>query len=121
MAKVAKDKENAMKYYENALELNPYFEDAMLNLGQIYKNMGRFVDAEDLYTRALKSNPKCTACLFKLGLLYHEMEKYVKAINHFEKTIEYIPEHFAAQKNLALSRRMFLIEFSTLRKQVGKL
>ena len=120
VAKVAKDKENAMKYYENALELNPYFEDAMLNLGQIYKNMERFVDAEDLYTRAFKSNPMCTACLFKLGLLYHETEKYVKAINHFEKTIEHDPGHIAAQKNLALSRRMFLIEFSTIRKQVGK-
>ena len=120
VAKVAKDKENAMKYYENALELNPYFEDAMLNLGQIYKNMERFVDAEDLYTRAFKSNPICTACLFKLGLLYHEMEKYVKAINHFEKTIEHDSGHIAAQKNLALSRRMFLIEFSTIRKQVGK-
>ena len=122
VAKVTANKEIATKHYEKALALRPSYEDAMLVLGQIYKSMEKYADAEDLYRKALRNNPKCTACWLHLGNLYHEMEKFVKAIHHFEEAMKLEPEHVDAFNKMALSRKEFLLqdEYFTTRKQVGE-
>ena len=42
MAKLANNSEIAIQYYEKALDLWPTYEHAMNNLGNVYKNLGKY-------------------------------------------------------------------------------
>lgn len=42
---IAKDHENAIRYYRRAIEISPKFEEALINLGATYYNSSRYEQA----------------------------------------------------------------------------
>ena len=51
IAKLSNDSDIAIKHYTRALDLWPSYEHAMNNLGNIYKNIGEFEQAEILFLK----------------------------------------------------------------------
>ena len=63
--------EASIRSYKKGLELNPIDYDSVLILGDIYLNLNRPVDAEELFRRTLEYNPKRTNILLALeSVLY---------------------------------------------------
>ena len=51
IAKLSNDSDIAIEHYTRALDLWPSYEHAMNNLGNIYKNIGEFEQAEILFLK----------------------------------------------------------------------
>ena len=79
VAKIATDEQIAKKYYEKALELWPKYEHAMNNLGNIYKNLRQWDQAEDLFHQALEISPTFAASWMNLGIVQSNLNKLDQA------------------------------------------
>ncbi len=49
--------EEALNYYHQAIQHNPYYVESFCNCGVIYKNMGKLEEAISFYLKALAVNP----------------------------------------------------------------
>ena len=79
IAKLSNDSDTAIKHYTRALDLWPSYEHAMNNLGNIYKNIGEFEEAEILFLKAINISPKFAACWMNLGIVQANLNKFHSA------------------------------------------
>ena len=61
---------HAYAYFRKALLNRPYFSDAWINLGILYRLSGYYPQAEDAYQQALAINPENLTALENLAYLY---------------------------------------------------
>merc|ERR1712012_337100 len=76
VAKIANNSETSISHYKKALDLWPSYEHAMNNLGNIYKDQGKFKEAEKLFQKALVISPKFAACWMNLGIVQVNLSKF---------------------------------------------
>lgn len=62
--------EEARKYYERALTINPHYAEALNNLGAVYYSRHDFAQAERAYKEALLYHPEMAVVLSNLGTTY---------------------------------------------------
>jgi tetratricopeptide (TPR) repeat protein len=77
--------ERALKYFEQAVELDPPFFAARLNQGIALLNLQRFEPARKILAEAAQRDPKSARAWFNLGLLDKTTNELQPAIEAFER------------------------------------
>jgi len=93
--------EEAIKYYENALEILPEMEGVKVPLGMLYFKQKNFEKALVLLENAPESD-LTTDVLNNLGVACIDAKAYDRAEKYLKKAIEEDPAYAEPQKNIAL-------------------
>lgn len=95
--------ENAEKYYQEALKLQPKFTMALRGLGRTYLKMGEVTKAQEALNEAVSIEPDFAPAYMDLAQIYLMSGDIEKAKNAYQQVIKIAPESsFAiqAQKDL---------------------
>lgn len=87
---------------KSALAANPKDENALIQLGNLYYDSGRFRDAVDYYGRALELDPRNVAVRTDRGTSYWNLSQADAAIAEFQKSLEVDPSHAQTLYNLGV-------------------
>lgn len=80
--------QNAIDYYNMALELYPEHFEARCNLGNIYVAYEDYYAAEDCYRKSINYNPRYTMARMNLGIVYAEKTgNFDAAIDQYQHII----------------------------------
>lgn len=97
------DYQNAEKYLQELIRIDPDFTDAYLNLGQIYADSNRLDQATAMAQTVLTKSPRSAKAQNLLGFVLFQAKDYRGAIAHFDKAIELFPTYHEAYANRAVS------------------
>jgi tetratricopeptide (TPR) repeat protein len=96
----------AERHFERALEINPSYTEAALNLAVTYNDRGKYEKAREVYSRIKVGAPGTAAGLdpfargklanmhAEVALAYHDAGLIREAVREYEKGVELCP-HFA--------------------------
>jgi tetratricopeptide (TPR) repeat protein len=76
----------AVNAYKKAIELDGYFLDARMGLGEIYEEKGLYKDAIGEYKKVIEADPKHTGAHYNLALAYEKVD-VKEAIAQWERYI----------------------------------
>jgi arylsulfatase A-like enzyme/predicted Zn-dependent protease len=96
-----KKEDEAIKYYEQCLELNPSSTSSHNALAAIYLNKEDLINAEMHIDSVLKLNPKLTNAHYHLAQLLEKKGEFREAEQAYKKELEYSPRHFKSSFNLS--------------------
>ncbi|PPR35251.1 MAG: TPR repeat-containing protein YrrB [Alphaproteobacteria bacterium MarineAlpha6_Bin4] len=88
--------EEAIKVYQQALQINENSAETHFNMGSILHRQGRGNEARISYEKAISIKPDFLNAYFNLGLIYQNLQDNKKAIESFEKAIELKPDFHEA-------------------------
>jgi tetratricopeptide (TPR) repeat protein len=86
--------EQARKYYQMALAMNPNYPDALNNLAAVYHGQKDYRQAERTYKQALKLAPTAAITYCNLGTAYFADEKYKAGMAAYNKALSLNPHVF---------------------------
>lgn len=92
VASLAGDFRHAEDNLREALEIDPTFTAAYVNLADLYRSQGRNEEAEVLLRRGLSLAADRATLEFALGLALVRLERHSEAMNHFRRAHEMRPE-----------------------------
>ena len=75
--------ENAVKYYRNAIKIDPSYYKAHFNLGGAYQALSLLNDAIKSYKNTLSLRPHYVEAHNNIGSLYKELNQFDNAIKSF--------------------------------------
>ncbi|XP_005995551.1 protein O-mannosyl-transferase TMTC4 isoform X2 [Latimeria chalumnae] len=79
----------AIKYYRDAVRLNPKYVHAMNNLGNILKERNELHEAEELLSRAVQIQPDFAAAWMNLGIVQNSLKRFDDAEKSYWTAIKY--------------------------------
>jgi len=79
----------AVKYYQKAIAIDPFYATPHNDLGILYEKQGKLEQAEEEYLKAIAIDPRFLDPYANLALLYEQMGKRDKAILYWKKRIDY--------------------------------
>lgn len=88
------DLQNAKKYYEKAIKLDPKYAEAINNLGAVYYAAKSYRRAVEQYKRALRYAPDAASIYSNLGTAYFARKQYPEASVAYEHALALDPEVF---------------------------
>ena len=94
--------DNAILYYQKAIEINPDYAFAYINMGLAYGNKSNYDKAIECYQKAIEINPEYAEAYYKMGVAYVDKGNYDKAIECFQKAIEINPDDADAYYNMGI-------------------
>jgi|GEM_PF-2744312 len=94
--------EQAIKFLNDALALQPTLTQAHFTLSQLYANRNQLPDAIERARSTVRLVPNDIGALFQLGLLLYQQESYVQAKPVFEEAIRLAPNYSNARYFLGL-------------------
>lgn len=97
--------EDAAKYFEDAIAINPNALHHYNRLGISLRKLGRFELAEKAYLSVLPLASEDPSLLFNIGRLYAEWGRWDKALEFGQKAFALNPELVEAQKLAAFARK----------------
>ncbi|MFK7968763.1 MAG: tetratricopeptide repeat protein [Bacteroidia bacterium] len=74
----------SIKYYKEALTLNPDYSPAILELAALLESQGEVEESIALFTQHLEKHPFSAAIWYELGGLHARQEQYDEALEAFE-------------------------------------
>lgn len=77
------EQEQAEAAYRRAVELDPRYAEALVNLGAIVARAGRYDEAVRYYQRALEIDPRLNAARVNLGLAHYRAGRVSAAVDVF--------------------------------------
>jgi tetratricopeptide (TPR) repeat protein len=87
------DREQAAKFFQKALDLQPDFPEAQNYLGYMWAEKGENLDrAKELIEKALKSEPKSAAYLDSMGWVLFKQNQPQAALEYLLKAVELTEE-----------------------------
>jgi tetratricopeptide (TPR) repeat protein len=86
--------DQARKYYQQALAMNPHYADALNNLAAVYHGQHDYRQAERTYKQALKYSPNAAITYCNLGTSYFADEKYKPGMEAYHKALALNPNIF---------------------------
>jgi tetratricopeptide (TPR) repeat protein len=86
--------DQARKYYQMALAMNPSYADALNNLAAVYHGQHAYKQAERTYKQALKYAPSAAITYCNLGTAYFAEEKYKPGMEAYRKALALNPNIF---------------------------
>jgi tetratricopeptide (TPR) repeat protein len=95
-------REEALKTFDKAVQLDPNDADLWSNLGNILAEMQRPADAILSYQHALKLNPRHWDAAHQCGHLLNRLQRFEEALSHFSLCDELKPNHAATLQMRAL-------------------
>ena len=115
-ARHKKDKEKnykeAIKCFENVLELRPNNSDAFNNKGNVLMELGWFEESKKCIDKAIELDTNNANAWNNRGRILANLSNYQEAIKYFDKAIEIKPEHKEAwnNKGIALAKLAILTD-----------
>ncbi len=79
------DYENAIRAYNEHLEMKPAHEIAIYNRGRAYEELGQFDKAVDDFLKVIKINPRNIGAYLSYGKHFYREKDYENAAFQFEK------------------------------------
>jgi tetratricopeptide (TPR) repeat protein len=95
--------DEAIRVYQQVLELEPEHPAAHINLGTLYYNRQEFGAAERHYRAAVEADPRYALAYFDLGNVLDETARFKQAITAYKMAIQLAPTYADAHYNLALA------------------
>ena len=92
--------EEALAAYQQVLDLQPDYVDALTNLGSVLKRLGRPSEAIACYRRVLNLKPDSAPAWFNLGNALQVQEQRSEAATAFQQAVRLQPNLAAAHFNL---------------------
>jgi tetratricopeptide (TPR) repeat protein len=86
--------EQARKYYQQALVMNPGYAEALNNLAAVYHGQHDYKQAERTYKQALKYAPNAAITYCNLGTSYFADEKYKQGMEAYHQALKLNPNIF---------------------------
>jgi serine/threonine protein kinase len=93
----------AIRCFNQALELNPRFTTAWNNKGNSLHNLGRNEEASHCFDQALELDPRDAAAWNNKGTSLHNLGRYEEAIRCYDQALELDPHNVAAWYNKGAS------------------
>ncbi|CAO2607247.1 Protein O-mannosyl-transferase TMTC1 [Lemmus lemmus] len=90
--------EKAVAHYQQAIQLNPSHHVAVVNLGRLYRSLGKNSMAEEWYKRALQV-AHTAEVLSPLGALYYNTGRHKEALEVYREAVSLQP----SQRDLRLA------------------
>jgi len=84
--------EEALKLFDEVLELNPDYNDAYLSRAITFMQMGRFDESREAYDIAIGHDEKYAAAYANRGILNDRTGRFEDAISDYRMAIELNPE-----------------------------
>ncbi len=84
----------ATKYYQQALAIDPRFSQALNNMGAIYYSQHNLAQAERTYRKAVKCEPGNAIAIRNLGLTYFADNKNKEGVEAYRKAVAMDPSVF---------------------------
>jgi tetratricopeptide (TPR) repeat protein len=94
--------DEAIGYFQKALQLSPDHSIALINLGSAFRQMKRWDDARKIYEHALAVNPNNADANYGLGMVYAQNEDTDQAFNSLQKALKLRPIYPEALNNLGI-------------------
>lgn len=122
----ASDPEAACAAYRRAIEADPDYRDAYVNLGRLLHERGRLAEAALVYRQAIDRLGRDATLLFNLGVLREDLGDRDDAIASYRAAVELAPDLADAHFNLARlyeasgAQRDALRHWSAFRKLTGR-
>ncbi|MBI5963589.1 MAG: tetratricopeptide repeat protein [Chloroflexi bacterium] len=102
----AKNYDEAIRYYTEAIQLEPDLNAAYNNLGVLLNTLKRYDEAEAAYRKAIEINPAYASAYYNLGVLLNTLKRYDEAEAAYRKAIEINPAEASAYNNLVILLRL---------------
>uniref|UniRef100_A0A5F8HDI2 dolichyl-phosphate-mannose--protein mannosyltransferase n=1 Tax=Monodelphis domestica TaxID=13616 RepID=A0A5F8HDI2_MONDO len=83
------DQTAAIRYYREAVRLNPKYVHAMNNLGNILKERNELQEAEELLSLAVQIQPDFAAAWMNLGIVQNSLRRFGEAERSYWTAIKY--------------------------------
>jgi tetratricopeptide (TPR) repeat protein len=97
--------DEAIVEFRRAVEMDPSYVAALLNLGYAYERGGRIDEALGAYRKAIELEPGALFAHNNLGVLYDRKGLYDEAIAAFEKALRIDPSNVTVRQNLERARK----------------
>ncbi|MEN3015082.1 MAG: tetratricopeptide repeat protein [bacterium] len=82
--------DEALKYYNLLLKLQPNHKMGLFELGSIYSNIGNLNEAINLWQKVISIDPHFTRAHFNLALAYSKLKRYSDALSEFHITLSLV-------------------------------
>jgi tetratricopeptide (TPR) repeat protein len=102
MSLEAHDTEAALQAYEHAIDADPAFLEAYINLGRLLHDVKRWPKAERVYREAIRCCGKDSILLYNLAVLLDDMDRPTEAMEAYEAALRADPALADCHYNLAL-------------------
>jgi predicted O-linked N-acetylglucosamine transferase (SPINDLY family) len=112
--------EEALRSYDAALQIDPGYQEVLLNSGALLRSMFRHKEALERFNKILTINPSHVAALGNCGIMLTEFKQSKQAIAMFEQLIKINPD-FDFGLGLLFYEQMHICDWSghdTLGKQI---
>ena len=96
-----KDKENSLKYFKLAAELNPFDDDANSAIVILYQELGKPEEAITAINSNVKKNPNNPLFIAQLADIYMTNKQFDNAIEQYEKALSLDPNFAGVLRNVA--------------------
>ncbi len=100
---------DAQTYYAKAVNADPAFAAAWVNLGTLQCQLGALPRAEFCYRQALAADAEYALARYNLACCLQDQERHEEARTEYERVLHNCPDYFDALFNLA---HMHLYHFS---------
>lgn len=87
----------ALASYFKTIELDEFFFEAYINIGEIYNQSGQYDKAIDHYLKTINKFPNQPDTYYNLGVIYNKKSSFDDALNAFEKVLALNPNYRLAR------------------------
>jgi C4-dicarboxylate-specific signal transduction histidine kinase len=92
----------ALKNYDQAIKLNPYYSDPYYNRGLIYYQFKQYQKVIEDYSQVITLAPNDPEAYKKRGFIYDELKQYGLALDDYNKVLALNPEDIYTYNNRGL-------------------
>jgi tetratricopeptide (TPR) repeat protein len=96
------DYKKALSYFEEAINENPHYAEAYLQIGLCNYKLGCYQEEIEAYRQAIRIKPDYVDAYYNLGSAYGEIGRYQEAIEAYKQAISIEPDFAEAYVNLGL-------------------
>jgi len=96
-------KELALKYYQDAENLNPKDSNSVVAIGLIYFEKGMFDLSEEYFNKAVNMAPGYGLAYYDRGTLYGQQKRYDESLADLKKAAIYSPQDSRVYMNMGLA------------------
>jgi tetratricopeptide (TPR) repeat protein len=97
--------DEAMKYFQEGLKLDPHNASCLFNIGYIEERQGNYARADELFQQALRANPDFSEALLELANLRVKDKKFVEAAELLRRYVKISHDPATGYYKLAMVER----------------
>ena len=94
--------DDSVRYFDEALRLNPHHLLALDNLGNAYRSLKRWDEAHEALDRALEVAPQDPEANYSLGMVFAQTGNNAKAYEYLQRALKARPVYPEALNNLGV-------------------